>query len=92
MEDRTHETPTGKKPASKIPKITLKPAKVFQSLANPIPIITHPQKNVSPPRNTLGPIFRVSTVAGGWKTIYVVKNTNVIIDYPPTSATTIEHI
>lgn len=33
-----------------------------------------------PARKMRGPILRVRTVAGGWKMMYVMKNTSVMID------------
>jgi len=45
-----------------------------------MPIITAPHAIHKPARKILGPILRVRTVAGGWKMMYVMKNTSVMID------------
>lgn len=43
--------------------------------------MTTPQANVMQARKGRGPIFLQRTVAGGWQTTYVAKNTNAIVDY-----------
>ncbi len=44
-----------------------------------MPNITRPQKKVMDERKTRAPILRVRMVAGGWKTVYVVKKTSVMM-------------
>ena len=44
-----------------------------------MPIMTTPHRKQMPERKILGPIFRVSTVAPGWKIVYVMKKTRVAI-------------
>ena len=84
--NRSQNTPTpefsltGKNPASSNPKITRHAAIAAQFCVNPMPIITAPQAIHKPARKILGPILRVRTVAGGWKMMYVMKNTSVIMD------------
>lgn len=40
-----------------------------------------PHVKVMKERKFLGPIFLIKTVDGNWNTMYVVKNTRVIIEY-----------
>ena len=40
-----------------------------------------PQQKIISDRKYGGPIFRIKTVAGGWKTTYVTKNIRTIRDY-----------
>jgi hypothetical protein len=75
------EALTGKKPASNSPKITRQAASACQSFVKPIPIMTAPQEIQRPARKLRGPILRVRTVAGGWKTMYVMKKTRVTVDW-----------
>lgn len=50
----------------------------FVTKANPT-IIT-PQARQIDERKSLGPIFRVRSVAGGWKIVYVTKKTRATMD------------
>ena len=43
-------------------------------------IMTAPHPNVMAAKNGRGPIFRTSTVAGGWKTTYGIKKTSTASD------------
>lgn len=66
---------------SKTPSNTRKPVSWVQLATKPIPIITAPQAQQMPARKIFGPILRVSTVAPGWKIVYVEKKTKVAMDY-----------
>ena len=43
--------------------------------------MTAPQATQRVGRKILGPILYVTTVAGGWKMVYVMKKTKVAIEY-----------
>ena len=43
--------------------------------------MTAPQATQRVGRKILGPILKVTTVAGGWKMVYVMKKTRVAIEY-----------
>ena len=43
--------------------------------------MTAPQATQRVGRKILGPILYVTTVAGGWKMVYVMKKTRVAIEY-----------
>lgn len=60
-------TQDGKKPASKTPRMTLKPAIAPHEFTNPIPIITTPHSVVMTDKWIRGPMLRTMTVDGGWQ-------------------------
>lgn len=43
--------------------------------------IRTPQQKIMSERKKGGPIFRIRTVAGGWKTTYVMKNIRTTSDF-----------
>lgn len=70
-------TQLGKNPASRIPSTVLNAASWPKFLTKPMPIMTAPHMRVIKARCNRGPILRIRTVEGGWKTTYVVKKTRL---------------
>ena len=71
----------GKKPASKIPRSRRSGIKVVHSFTNANSIMTAPQMTTMDGRNSFGPSFRSTTVAGGWSATYVMKNNRTTVLY-----------
>lgn len=46
-----------------------------------MPMTTNPQIIVTPVKYALGPMIRASMIEIGWKVVYVVKKTRLIIDF-----------
>ena len=59
-------TQLGKKPASRMPKMTRSPARWSHCLTKPMPIVHAPQRTVMLARWMRGPSLRTMTVEGGW--------------------------
>jgi hypothetical protein len=72
---------TGKKPASKIPRTIRSGISWCHDVTKPKQIIVAPQRIVIVGRKTRGPSFRSTTVAGGWRRTYEMKNIRTMIEY-----------